>query len=213
MISDIIATLIGNYMTTCFVLGLLVAGVVIARHRGHRSGAVVSGILLNMFILFAVGVAQAINFVMHSFFGDFAARTIGWAQSPFQLELAFASLGFAVIAFVVHGRRAQFRGKVALVLATAVTGFGAAGGHIYQMAVNADFAVNNTGLLLVMDILIPTFALALILWHALARGGEASPTDARTVHVPGPRRGSADVTGDARTGRAGRAGAAPGEIP
>jgi len=34
---------------------------------------------------------------MHVFYGDMAAKFIGWEQSPFQLEVGFASLGFAVV--------------------------------------------------------------------------------------------------------------------
>ena len=179
MIAQVIAALIGNYMTTCFVLGLVVAAVKIARYPGHRSGALMSGILLNTFIFYGIGCAQAINFVMHSVFGDYAAKTIGWAQSPFQLELAFSSLGMAVIAFIVYGQRNQFRSKVAVVLATAVFAYGAAGGHVYQMVVNRDFAANNTGLLLFMDIFVPTFGLAMVIWHAVARRREqVDPTEA-----------------------------------
>jgi hypothetical protein len=45
------------------------------------------------------------------------AAIIGWAQSPFQLELAFASLGLGVAAILVHGQRPDLTG--------------AAGGHLY----------------------------------------------------------------------------------
>ena len=118
MIGSLIAALIGNYMTTCFAIGLIVGLVAVARHRGPRTPESSSGLLLNAYVLWAIGVAQAINFVMHSVFGDFAAASIGWAQSPFQLELAFSSLGVAVMAFILHGRHAPFRGKVAVVIAT-----------------------------------------------------------------------------------------------
>jgi len=113
-------------------------------------------------------VAEAVNFVMHSVFGNFAAATIGWAQSPFQLELAFASLGIAVMAFILHGPKTQLRAKVALVAATAVFAFGAAGGHVYQMVANHDYSVNNTGLLLVMDIVIAAVGIAIVVWHAVS---------------------------------------------
>ena len=54
---------------------------------------------------------------MHSVFGDYAAATIGWAQSPFQLELAMSSLGIGVMAFILGRRGAPLIGKVALVIA------------------------------------------------------------------------------------------------
>jgi hypothetical protein len=113
-------------------------------------------------------VGLIVNFVMHSVFGDYAAKTIGWAQSPFQLELAFASLGLGIAAVMVHGRRSPFLSKAALLIAFAVFGFGAAGGHVYQMIANHDFAANNAGLLLVNDFLVNTVAVVLIVWHAIA---------------------------------------------
>ena len=184
MIGTVIAALIGNYMTTCFVIGLLVALIQVWRHRGPRDSRVVSELFLNNFILWAIGVGQAINFVMHSVFGDFAASTIGWAQSPFQLELAFASLGVAVIAFMLHGPTVQLRAKVAQVVALAIFGYGAAAGHIYQTAVNHDHAVNNGGLLLTMDVVIATVGIGLVIWRAVA--GRRHPAVTPAVAMPEP---------------------------
>ena len=145
MIDQILTALIGNYMTTAFVIGTS------SSHRSTSSPprtphrGFVSGTFLNSFVFWAIGVAETINFVMHSVFGDYAAKTIGWAQSPFQLELAMSSLGIGVMAFILGRRTAPLIGKVALVIARRVFGFGAAGGHIYQMLVNHDYAVNNSG--------------------------------------------------------------------
>jgi hypothetical protein len=169
MISHIIASIIGNYITSAFVLGLIVAVIQVWRLAGPRTAAQVSGIFLNTYLLYAIGIAEIINFVMHSFFGDYAAKTIGWAQSPFQLELAFASLGLGVAAIIVHSRLADLRGKLAVVLIATISGYGAAGGHVYQMIVNHDYAANNTGLLLVMDIVISTVGIAFVAWNAIAR--------------------------------------------
>ncbi|MEJ2863670.1 DUF6790 family protein [Actinomycetospora flava] len=167
-IAGTIAFLIGNYMTTLFVVGLVVAAVKVLRQGRERTPVTISGTFLNSFVLWAIGVAQVVNFVMHSVFGDFAARTIGWAQSPFQLELALSSLGVGVMAFILCTRNSAFRGKVALVVATVIFGWGAALGHVYQLVVNHDDAVNNTGLLLFSDIAINAVGLAFVLWHAAA---------------------------------------------
>lgn len=100
-------------------------------------------------------------------------------QSPFQLELAFASLGVAVMSFLLYGPRRELRGKVAVVIATAIFAYGAAGGHVYQIVVNHDYAVNNSGLLLFMDIFIATVGLALVTWHTVARRHDPVPPPAR----------------------------------
>lgn len=111
VISTVLTAVIGNYMISCFVVGLIVASIQTARWKGERSPALVSGLFLNAYLLYGLGVGLAINAIMHSVFGDFAAEQIGWAQSPFQLELALASAGLAVIAFIVHGRRNPLRSK------------------------------------------------------------------------------------------------------
>jgi hypothetical protein len=181
-IAEILAFLIGNYMTTLFVIGLIVAAVKIVRLHRERSSVAVSGTLLNTFVFWAIGCAEVVNFVMHSVFGDFAAKSIGWAQSPFQLELALSSLGIGVMGFLLYSDRNPFRAKAALVIATVIFGWGAALGHVYQIVINHDYAVNNTGLLLYSDIAINAVGLAFVLWHALALR-HATTTDHDTVRT------------------------------
>ena len=195
MVRDIITGVIGNYMISCFVLGLVVAMVQLARWGRPRGESVVSGLFLNAFLLYGIGIGQLINFVMHSVFGDFAAKSIGWAQSPFQLELALASLGMGIAAIIVHGRGSAFQAKTAIVIAMAVFGFGAAAGHIYQSSVNQDYAVNNTGLLLYGDVLINVIGLAFVVWHATTRRTDSVHlTDATVTPAPKSHAGTTSPT-------------------
>ena len=99
MIAETIKFLLVNFTVTLFVLGRAAAGVRIARSQ-TRTAATTTGAVLDYFILFSIGVSNTWNAVVHSVFGDFSARVIGWAQSPFQLEVAFASLGFALVGFL-----------------------------------------------------------------------------------------------------------------
>jgi hypothetical protein len=157
---------------------LIVAAVRILRRRDKPVAPLPSpATFLNTFVFWAIGCAQVVNFIMHSVFGDYAAKTIGWAQSPFQMELALSSLGVGVMAFLLYSEHSAFRGKVALVIATVIFGWGAALGHVYQMVANHDYAVNNTGLLLFSDIAINAVGLAFVLWHAAALR-RATPADA-----------------------------------
>jgi uncharacterized protein DUF6790 len=82
------------------------------------------------------------------------------------------------MAFILYSERSAFRGKVALVIAVVIFGWGAALGHIYQMVVNHDYAVNNTGLLLYSDIAITAVGLAFVLWHAWALRRATTADDA-----------------------------------
>lgn len=183
MISNIIAAIISNYLTSAFVLGLIVAGFQVWRLGRPRTAVGVSSAFLNGYVLYAIGIAQILNFVMHSFFGDFAAKTIGWAQSPFQLELAFYSLGVGIAAIIVHGMRADLRSKIAIVLGFATFALGAAGGHVYQILANHDYAANNTGLLLVSDFVIPVVGIAFLVWNAVARRNSAARETSRTTEI------------------------------
>jgi hypothetical protein len=97
---------------------------------------------------------------MHSVFGAMSARFIGWADSPFQFEVATASLGFAVVAFVAAWR--SFDMRLAAVIGPAIFLLGAAAGHIYQMITVHNFAPGNAGVIFYMDILIPLFGFALL---------------------------------------------------
>jgi len=84
--------------------------------------------LFSYFLLFSIAIANFYNFVLHVFFGKMTAAFIGWEDSPFQLEVGFASLGFAALGLLA------FKGSLDLRLA-AIVGpacflWGAAGGHV-----------------------------------------------------------------------------------
>jgi hypothetical protein len=146
----------------------------------------VSGAFLDNFLLYGIGIAQILNFVMHSFFGDYAAKTIGWAQSPFQLELAFYSLGLGIAALIAGGKHANLAAMAAVVIGFAVIGYGTAGGHVYQLIARHNHAVNNTGLLLISDFVIPAAGLAILVWNVTARRTSARKRTARTAGASQP---------------------------
>jgi Family of unknown function (DUF6790) len=104
-------------------------------------------------MLFAIGISNLINFVFHVFFGDIAAKFIGWENSPFQAEVGFASLGIGIAGVIAFKVGLPFR--FATLIPPAVFLLGAAGGHIYQMIAAHNFSPGNVGLVLPSDILIP----------------------------------------------------------
>lgn len=140
-----------------FVIGLLAAGVAIVRHPPPRDRFVIGERLLAYYALFPIGCLYLVNFVYHVFFGAMSARFIGWADSPFQTELGFASLGFAVVGFLAW--RGGYELRLAAVVGPAMFLLGAAGGHIYQMIAHDNYAAGNAGLLLWMDVVIPAAGL------------------------------------------------------
>jgi hypothetical protein len=196
MISHIVAAVTSNCATFAFFVGLLVAAVKIARFRGRRTSAAVSGVLLNMFVFWAIGIAQAFTFVARVF-GDIAANRTPPGGSLLSLDSAYTSLGFAVMAFVLYGRRAPFIGKVAITTAAAIYGYGAVGGQFFETLVN--HAVHIPGQQPVLsEIVVNAVGLGLLIWHAVVRITQPSTTDApalagfRSTYIPPTRMGALD---------------------
>lgn len=162
-----IAFVLSNFTLTFLVLGLLASLVALSVSGAWRRREAVIEALLAYFLLFSIGFSFFYNFVMHVFFGEMSARFIGWEDSPFQAEVGFASLGFAVIGFLA------FRGSAGLRLA-AIVGpacflWGAAGGHVVQMIEAHNFAPGNAGVIFYTDIFIPLLG-GLLLWLRHATG-------------------------------------------
>ena len=132
---DFIAFVMGNFTLTFFVLGLIASAIALAFHRGPRTSKVVVETLFKWFLFFSIGISYLYNAVFHTVFGEMTAKLIGWADSPFQLEVGFASLGFGAVGLLAPWR--SFDMRLAAVLGPALFLWGAAGGHIYQMVAAA----------------------------------------------------------------------------
>jgi hypothetical protein len=169
---------LGNFTLTFLVIGLVASGVALLRAPRPLTAPVVVEALFSYFLLFSIGVSFFYNFVMHTFFGEMAARFIGWADSPFQLEVGFASLGFAVVGFLAFRR--SFDLRLAAVVGPALFLLGAAGGHVYQMVSAGNFAPGNAGIIFYTDVLIPALGFVLLwLQHRFERRAPAGAEPAR----------------------------------
>jgi hypothetical protein len=119
---SIIAFVLGNFTLTFFVLGLIASAIALAFSREPRTFPVVVDALFSYFLLFSFAVSFFYNFVFHVFFGELAAEFIGWADSPFQAEVGFASLGFAVLGLLAFKGSRDMR--IAVIVGTATLGRG-----------------------------------------------------------------------------------------
>jgi hypothetical protein len=151
---------LSNFPLTFLILGLIVALLSLVFSKQPSTSDRIREKIFANYLLFALGISYFYNFVMHVFFGDMSARFIGWQNSPFQAEVGFASLGFAVVAFLAvrgcHGLR------VGAVVGPAFFMLGAAAGHIRQIVIAHNFAPGNAGVMLYMDVLVPVIGLALL---------------------------------------------------
>lgn len=157
---DAIAFAIGNYFFTTFVLGLIVAMVSIAKKSKPVSKNVKVEAFFSNYILYVIGICNLINFVFHVFLGDTAAEFIGWAQSPFQAEVGFASLGMGIAGIIAYKASLPFR--FAAVIPPSIFCLGAAVGHIKQVIVADNFSSGNVGILLPSVIIIPIVGFVLV---------------------------------------------------
>ncbi|WP_428492210.1 DUF6790 family protein [Rhodopila sp.] len=160
MIKIVIAAVISNYVLTFFVIGLIASAIAIARMPRPISSAVAVDKLLAWYVLLNIGFMYLVNFVFHVFFGRIAAAFIGWADSPFQVEVGTASLGFAVAGFIAAF--ASFDRRLVAVIGPGIFMLGAAVGHVQQMVTTHNFAPGNAGIIFYLDILIPLLGFVLL---------------------------------------------------
>ena len=161
LVAKVITFILSNFTLTFLVIGLIFSAAAIARSPKPVGAGTVVEKLLAWHVFFAIGVSYSYNFVMHAFFGKLAAAFIGWSDSPFQFEVATASLGFAVVGFLAAFR--SFDMRVAAVIGPGIFTLGAAYGHVQQMLTANNFAPGNAGIIFYTDIIIPLFGF-LLLW-------------------------------------------------
>jgi hypothetical protein len=172
IMESVIRFALSNFTLTFLVVGLIFSAAGLARASKPLTTAIVVEALLFWFLFFSIGVSFFYNFVMHTFFGEMAARFIGWADSPFQAEVGYASLGFALV-----GLFAAFRGRdarFAAILGPAAFLWGAAAGHVREMVLHGNFAPGNAGVIFWTDILLPVIGFALLYAQAHAAGADAA---------------------------------------
>jgi hypothetical protein len=147
---------IANYFLTFLIIGLLAAVISLINKPKPLTINVVAEALFSYYLLF-----NLVNFVFHVFFGDIAAKFIGWENSPFQAEVGFASLGVGIAGVIAFKASLPFR--FAALIPPSFFSLGAAGGHIYQVIVAKNFSPGNVGVVLPVDMLIPVIGFV-FLW-------------------------------------------------
>jgi hypothetical protein len=156
----LIEFVLANFTLTFLVLGFLAAGIAVALKPGGFTFANVAEELLAYFILFSITISFFYNFVFHVFFGELAAGYIGWADSPFQAEVGYASLGYGAIGLLASKGNCCVR--FAAILGPALFLWGAAVGHIHQIVAAGNYAPGNAGVMLYTDIFLPVIGFGLL---------------------------------------------------
>ena len=167
----LIKFVLANFTVTFLVLGFLAALIAVALKGGGFTFANIVEELLAYFILFSIAISFFYNFVFHVFFGELAAGYIGWADSPFQAEVGYASLGYAAVGLLAFKGNCCVR--FAAILGPALFLWGAAVGHIHQIIAAGNYAPGNAGVMLYTDIFLPVIGFGLLWLKRRARSSSA----------------------------------------
>lgn len=146
-------------------LVLLVAALFAGWLSGRRPGRSMAEELFRYMAVLSVGPGFLMAFLMHAFAPQLPARTLGWAVSPFQAEVAVANLSVAVLGFLSFRASRGFR--LAMVVALCCWQWGAAAGHVNQMVKAGNFSSGNAGVWFWLDVLAPI--LMIVLYRAMSR--------------------------------------------
>ncbi len=155
--NDLIAIFIRNFPAISTLFALLLSFIVILRKKNRST----SDVFLGYLFFFSIGLTGLWGFVFHAFFPVMSARFIGWANSPFQFEVAVANLGMGVVG--IFGLRATKSYRIAGTLLTTCFLWGAAYGHIVQMLKAHNFSPGNAGLIFYNDLILPLLLIIFIL--------------------------------------------------
>lgn len=137
------------------VVIVIFAAVTIARTQ-NRCRAMELEIIL-MYSIGIIGFTGLTSFVVHAFFGEAVAESIGWPTgSLFQLEVAGANLAIGLIGFLGFWRRDFW---LPFLIAKTVFSWTAGVAHIIDVVQRRNEAIGNAGPILYLDFLIP-----LVLW-------------------------------------------------
>jgi len=157
---NVIHTLLSNFTLTFFVIGIICSLVSIYRHKNKLTKSFVVEAIFKYFCFWAQGVTWFYNGVIHVVFHKMAAGFIGWADSPFQIEVGVASLGFGIVGLLALKK--DFGLRLALTISTSVFLWGCAIGHIYQMNTTGNHAEGNSGVMLWTGLLLPVISIILL---------------------------------------------------
>jgi hypothetical protein len=169
---ELITFLLKNFSLTFLCLSLLVSAVSLLRRPRPVSRAAIADKLLADYVLYAIGFMSLYNCLVHTVFAQTSAAFIGWANSPFQYEVGYASLGFGVAAIVAH--RKNLTARFIAVLGPSLFLCGAAVGHVRDIALTHNYAPGNAGVVLWTDIFLPVIGFGLVYFCHSQRSASGS---------------------------------------
>ncbi|MCX7121008.1 MAG: hypothetical protein NTZ67_04445 [Gammaproteobacteria bacterium] len=147
-----------QHFPACMTVLALVLGIFCSIFKKDRS---CSDMFLGKLMFFAVGLTGIWGFVVHGIFPDTTAKFIGWAASPFQMEVAAANLGMGIAG--IFGARASRSYRVAVTIFTTCFLWGIAYSHCAHMTPAANLTPSNPGTVFYNAIVLPILLIFFLL--------------------------------------------------
>lgn len=155
-----------------WVVALVAAGVALGRGPRPITPYRIARALLRYVLLIPLGLLGLWGFTGHVFVPDQVAASIGWAPSPFQLEVGVANLGIGVTAIIAAFRKELGFSMAVGIMALCFLG-GAGVGHLIQIEQTADMAAGNAGPILYTDFITPIAVIVLVALVRILPGGRS----------------------------------------
>lgn len=127
----------------------------------HSRAMIVKTYLLYLFFIY-VGVMGVLTTYAHVFRPVQTSASIGWSPSPYEYEVGMADLTVGVLGILCLWLRGNF--WLATAIGNAVWLVGDAVGHIRQIVFYNNHAENNSGIFLVVEIIMP-LAILFLAWY------------------------------------------------
>ena len=161
--ADLIRALLSNVPVWSLILALLLAAVQTRRAWRVDRWAEASLIWIAFWVL---GIGGVYGFVAHLAFGPFLAKQIGWPNSPFQNEVAYANLTIGILGLTsFFYRRRDY--LLAAMVAYSSWFFADGVGHVVSLLLDNNNAPFNAGSILYTDLMTPLLVV-LLLWLSRA---------------------------------------------
>ncbi len=160
---DLMSLFANNFGLAMFVLAVFF----ILFHKAVTRGRVSNEeIVYRWMALLPLGVAGIHAFINYLFYPEAVDITLGWAQSPFQYQVAIARLALGVVAILSFN--ASFGFRLATVIANVTYLLGVAYLHIYHLVLHGVYNLNNVNSWLWLDNLVLPLVLFLCM-NSLSR--------------------------------------------
>jgi hypothetical protein len=154
------AFVLGNVFVVLFAIAVVMAIVKSRRFVRERKPYNAAYILWGETLLYAIGIWFVYAGVLHAYFAQIAAPSIGWQPSPFEYELGWIEIPLGIVAIASLWRGYEFRLASTIVVAT--FGLAAAAQHIQQMTCCRNLSPSNAGpVLWFADIFLPLLLVVL----------------------------------------------------